>query len=307
MGRFRLLRRGAFGLTIFVVLIELGLRLVVAPPNTFMRPSADPALLYELTPGVHSGSGYFIRIPRFEVTSELGCRIDPTAALEAESPVDLLFLGDSFTFGDGVDGKDAFPAVVGRRLGLAASTANCGVPGFNLEQLERAAELHIPRLRPRVVVLALYDNDMDGAMQLQRFMPTSAAGRFALAHSRLFKIALFLRAVQHEDTFTPPRLPDEVARRLLSHIEELTAASGGRLFVAALLRPDHPLLAQVRALQIPIALAPGELFAEHLYIPHHGHWSVEGNGVTADWLTPEIGGFLANPGWTKPAETEEPR
>ena len=71
-----------------------------------------------------------------------------------------LCLGDSTTFGWGVEEDEAWPAVLGELLG--APTINGGVPGYSTHQ-GRIALAAALRLRPRTVVLAYLVRDAERA------------------------------------------------------------------------------------------------------------------------------------------------
>jgi lysophospholipase L1-like esterase len=82
-------------------------------------------------------------------------------SLESDKPR-VLFIGDSFTFGDYVDDDDTLPAQVGSRLGL--EVINAGVGGTTIVDqrhfLERALVL-----RPDVVVLVYFENDLNDLLE----------------------------------------------------------------------------------------------------------------------------------------------
>jgi SGNH hydrolase-like domain, acetyltransferase AlgX len=79
----------------------------------------------------------------------------------------IVAIGDSFTFGHGVEGEDAYPRVLERlldaRLPAGVQVVNAGVPGrwvdeYYLELRERSL-----RLDPNLVVVGLFvGNDIDG-------------------------------------------------------------------------------------------------------------------------------------------------
>jgi len=89
---------------------------------------------------------------RFRVSTDAaGRRVTQRAS---EAAPEVLFLGDSCTFGIPVDDREAFPALVGEMLGVQA--INAGVPGYSAFQgrvlLENLSE------RPRAVVIAFWMN-----------------------------------------------------------------------------------------------------------------------------------------------------
>jgi lysophospholipase L1-like esterase len=71
----------------------------------------------------------------------------------------VVALGDSFTFGWGVDGKDAWPAVLDRALAPRAEVANAGVCGFGVDQMRLLLDELLER-KPRVVLLSVIADDL---------------------------------------------------------------------------------------------------------------------------------------------------
>lgn len=82
-------------------------------------------------------------------------------------PTDLfriVFLGDSFTFGEGVRNEDIYPEVTARILrkgGRSIDASNLGVGGYNTSQSLRAMQLFGFDLQPDVVVLGYTLNDAE--------------------------------------------------------------------------------------------------------------------------------------------------
>ena len=109
----------------------------------FLRPHAT---------GTHLSREFFTHIR----ANAQGYRDDEwTAPTFGKSKV--LFLGDSFVFGWGVEQDQSFVS----RLEAEGrwSLYNAGIPGDGFRQYEARAELHIPQLKPDLVVLCTYAND----------------------------------------------------------------------------------------------------------------------------------------------------
>ena len=107
-----------------------------------------------------------VRIPQVphSVTYTIhGCRHpgDVRKLRLQQGSIQTLFIGDSFTFGRGVEDGEAFPAVYGKLTGTGARILNCGVygsgTGKQLRQLTRVSryEKHI-----RTLVYQIYGNDL---------------------------------------------------------------------------------------------------------------------------------------------------
>lgn len=71
----------------------------------------------------------------------------------------VLVLGDSSTFGWGVEDGEAWPAVLGRTLGEGFEVLNLGRPEAGPVDLVRVAEKALPLFAPDLVVLAIAQGD----------------------------------------------------------------------------------------------------------------------------------------------------
>lgn len=90
----------------------------------------------------------------------------------------LMFLGDSFTWGDYAEPhSEAFPSVV-RRAGYQVH--NLGIGGVGVRQYRAEAELYVPQLKPDVVCVMFYPgNDFEYEPPIRpgfpRYYPTDVA------------------------------------------------------------------------------------------------------------------------------------
>jgi lysophospholipase L1-like esterase len=111
-------------------------------------------------------------------------------------------IGDSLTAGTGATAEEAYPAALGRRLGL--EILNLGVPGSTtadgLEQLPETL-----RLRPRVVLLCLGGNDSLQRQPLTQTFSNLAAIVDELQRSGAFVVLVGVRSAsvldQHRRSF----------------------------------------------------------------------------------------------------------
>jgi hypothetical protein len=78
----------------------------------------------------------------------------------------IALVGDSFTFGNGVDWEDT----LGERLqshvealGRPAQVLNCGVPGYNAEHVALVARERVLPLQPDLLVYVFFANDMEAS------------------------------------------------------------------------------------------------------------------------------------------------
>lgn len=81
----------------------------------------------------------------------------------SEGPVDVVAIGDSFTFGYGVDYQDSWTALLEQNTGW--TVANLGQAGFGPQGELEILETEGLRLRPRLVVWQFFANDfLDAGM-----------------------------------------------------------------------------------------------------------------------------------------------
>ena len=158
-----------FGLAIGAVAAEITVR-IVAPQSV---------LLWRPGPFVADGDGYFRLRPghrgavtnrteydhEFEVNS-LGMRGGEPAA-GGEGACRLLAIGDSFTFGLGVEEADVFHQLATAELraaGGSLETMNGGIPAIGVPQAVRWLERHGLAAEPDLVLLAIFvGNDLRDA------------------------------------------------------------------------------------------------------------------------------------------------
>jgi lysophospholipase L1-like esterase len=94
-------------------------------------------------------------------TNSLGFR-DREFRLEKTAKIRMLALGDSFTFGYGVEAKQAWPKTLEAYLqtaGYDVEIANLGRPGGSPRDYAAIAEKTIPLLKPDLVIVAVLQGD----------------------------------------------------------------------------------------------------------------------------------------------------
>jgi hypothetical protein len=127
----------------------------------FIRPTTSAGLYYELIPS-HSARLLASQIN----TDAAGCRIDPEAPSPTGRPLPrIAVLGDSTSFGWGVEYRQSYPELVRSRvetrLGHPLEMRNYSVPGYNSEQELAAFLQKIVPSRPDLVILHHDPNDAD--------------------------------------------------------------------------------------------------------------------------------------------------
>ena len=152
------LRRGDFWLLMAsiafsLIIAEVALRILDAPISRFQlaqihQPS--PEIGWELIPGVSSmgntGATY--------TSNSKGCRDQEFPLQKSDGTLRILTLGDSFTFGMGVEAEDTYPKQLQQQLrqeGVTAEVINCGVIGHDLWQYRVTLDRRLPEYRPDLV------------------------------------------------------------------------------------------------------------------------------------------------------------
>jgi lysophospholipase L1-like esterase len=137
-------------LTIFVADKAVGLVLARVP--------AGPLLVFP----PHYRVSY--RTPEFAFTAEtnaVGIR-DREIDLNNKNGLRVIALGDSFTYGWGVEGAESWPKVLERLLNdkkQPAEVLNLGCPGTSVDAYATIAERAIPLLKPDLVIVGVLQGD----------------------------------------------------------------------------------------------------------------------------------------------------
>src|SRR5206468_4732249 len=171
---------------------ELAARLLPAPWLYPLDPPEDslmiehPVLGYALRPGVVEQWTRQHWSNRIEVNAD-GFRDDPLDQARAAS-LRVVAVGDSFTFGIGVEHGEAWPEVLERdlaqRTGRTTAVVNAGVAGYSARQMRLSALDLIGKMDPALVVAALYARSYwrvnepyavyGGALVMSRHLPQLA-------------------------------------------------------------------------------------------------------------------------------------
>ena len=144
-------------------MVESLLLFVVPPPIVWLDPQesyhVDPKVGHRLVPGQQS---YTHSFP--VVTNSYGMRDREFSAVPAPGVIRILCLGDSLTFGDGVAVEDTYPkqleARLGRKGAVRYEVINAGVPSYDTWQEVVYFEEWGWRLKPNMVVIGIYGNDV---------------------------------------------------------------------------------------------------------------------------------------------------
>jgi len=150
-----------------LLLLEGGLRLTMGnfAQSRILQRSDDPDVCLEVRPDTTLRyTGWRTRIaPTTFRTNRFGAR-GPDFAVPAEPGVlRIAAVGDSFTFGQGVEEDEAFGQVMARALqarGIPAEVLNFGVPGHSTPQEVALVRHKVLATQPDVVLLHVFVNDL---------------------------------------------------------------------------------------------------------------------------------------------------
>lgn len=161
------LRPLIFGCLIGLLVLEGGLRLIMGNfgQSRVMRRSADPDICLELVPGLELDyTGWLWRVPASHISiNEQGIRGPSYAEAKEPGSLRIAALGDSFTFGQGVEHEQSFPSVLGQELraqGVPTEVLNFGVPGHSTPQELAMAKARVAPLKPDLVLINVFVNDL---------------------------------------------------------------------------------------------------------------------------------------------------
>ncbi|MFC1755896.1 SGNH/GDSL hydrolase family protein [Patescibacteria group bacterium] len=148
---------------VLIILLEIGVRFADLPPWPFSTNIGMqiPSNVYSYTPTPnYMGTRTKLQSKYKIVIDELGLRNNHTGeVIFDESKTKVLFIGDSMTYGDGVNYDKSFPALVSNDK---YQTFNAGVLGYSsINTLLRLRDVG-PVIKPEIVVYSLYiGNDIN--------------------------------------------------------------------------------------------------------------------------------------------------
>jgi SGNH hydrolase-like domain, acetyltransferase AlgX len=159
----------AITLGLILALLEVGLRLFapqIVPPITGLF-TADPATAYRLAPGARVPFRFAEGSTTFVINSQ-GLRADHEIGPPAPGTTRLLNLGDSFTFGMGVNADQAFPALLNGKQaadGTRIDSVNAGVFGYGTDNEAAWLRTYGWSLSPKIVLVGFFvGNDVKDVM-----------------------------------------------------------------------------------------------------------------------------------------------
>jgi GDSL-like Lipase/Acylhydrolase family len=175
-----------------VAILEVMLRLFAPQPYIYPRYQYSERygqVLYPSTVMVAEAPGQW----RFTyTTSEYGFRA-PTVPVSSRYDLpNVVVIGDSYSFGIGVDDGQEYPAVLAQLLAGQANVVNLGVPGYGLTQEIRLYYEFGRSFEPAIVLLQFSNNDPDDNLFYR--VTDIEDGRFVFRRDR--SISPFLQSVK---------------------------------------------------------------------------------------------------------------
>lgn len=213
--------------------------------------------------------------------NSLGFRDRPWEISRSEETFRLLAIGDSFTFGMGVELEQSWPKVLERDLrerGMNVEIANLGSPGASPADYSKTAARAIPLLKPDMVLIAILQGDdlaqtihQDSAREATKNNPLyNTLGRAGTA----LTAALFpnTTALLHKSAAEPPHfksraciLEDIWKEQAAAMVRDLTDEKKARFAVMGKTVKDMFLQGHLNPGIVSIALADPHYFARTLH------------------------------------------
>lgn len=188
--------------------IEALLRIADYHPDSYMVPRFYTDLPGDLEPNQRMREVFYEKVPYLFSTNSQGFRgIREISRTKSDSTIRILCLGDSFTFGFGVDDRDAYPELLRKELelrypGIHFEVINAGMPLFGiLDEMDYYLQKGCA-LRPDLVILQFFTNDLQDLTRIPSFreaarMEPARSTRSPLSRllswSRLFQVLSSLR------------------------------------------------------------------------------------------------------------------
>ena len=288
------------------------------------RPISYSFDAYDRTKGWTLRPGRWSLGPRTVTANSRGIRGGDEHAQEKPAGVRrIVVIGDSFTFGEGVDDQDTFPSQLQARLGTGVEVINLGVHGYGHDQMLIRLREEGLRYAPDLVVLGYYADDvarnvlsfrdyakprfvLRGESLVLTGSPVPTPGR-ALAREAIRPHLPELVAMAWRRLRPPPRPSPEGLRLMAAIVDEMrrvSASQGARFLIVDLPPTDEialpgevgPSEAAVvdyaRRRGVPICRTRAELRRRLDGRPVRGlrgHYDAEAQGDVADILAACIG------------------
>jgi len=305
--------RWPVSLLAMLVVLEVLAGQFVARPNRILRPSRDPELIYESTPGTWLGHAKadVWRAPLYVVLDlihlgdptrpvasppppgytlyridQAGCRAPSTRPIPETSEV--VVLGSSQGFGMLVPAEDTVSAMLQTQLrarGFAGvSVGNCGVIGQHIVQTFRTAELVRPVKQPRLMVMLVRPWHLTEQFDYTRVLvPRSRVWKWLIDRSNLARLMFYVH--NRERGASPPVPRAQLTAKIDQYLRNMQASNVRSLFF--LLDDATPgceafpdLMAQLRERGVPVERIWTPRGPNSYFVDRDRHWSRRGAELT---------------------------
>ena len=333
---------------LLLLLLEGGLRLFWPHADRLETSDGAPFAVRDAALGyrLHPAITVVHRAPEFTAryrTDALGLRDGPWRAAGGDSAARprVLLVGDSFTFGHGLDDGATWAALLAAGLragGASVDVVNAGVPGYSTANEAAWLERLLPRLRPDAVVLAFLPNDLagneagiaaeDGAAGegggLGGLHVVRAARRLAFTSDALY-VRLYLATGRRSLASAPGLAGAGATQAAFGRVARACQRTGAQLAVVSIPQRFGVLYEQSGAREPGVDVRAADRFLATLvtgtgaawwpafdtlraasrtgerYFPLDGHLNPDGARVLAAFLVPRVRGLLAAPAAPPPA------
>ncbi|MDP3920149.1 MAG: hypothetical protein Q8R76_05020 [Candidatus Omnitrophota bacterium] len=168
----------AISTLIFILFLEIAFRIFPSPARSeflnhqfnIRHPSSQPTFGKHPTLGEWNipGSQAVVKRREYEMTVGIntkGLRNPETPYEKSPSRYRILFLGDSFTYGTGVEEHQTFVAGVNKKIAAYGEAINGGAPGSSTADEFRFLQSEGIKYSPDSVVLCFFQNDIQDNFQ----------------------------------------------------------------------------------------------------------------------------------------------
>lgn len=187
-----------------LAMIEITLRIWDAPitQGRFLQiHRASPVFAWDLEPG---SAGYGALGEYYEINSA-GFRDSRDLPAKDDDGYRIVAIGDSFTFGMGVDLEDSYPKQLETILAsenIPAEVINAGIIGHNMWQHIEVLKNKVLPYRPDLIILGIFEDDLHESERPLRATVDGYqgnnpfSGKFAELHTNRFYLQNFLANVE---------------------------------------------------------------------------------------------------------------
>lgn len=156
------MRKVMLAMVVFVTSIEIASRMMFGnyAQSALVERTVDPNLCMVLAPNQQlTYTGWYRKVPTTVMESdEYGSRGFIKSVQYQEDVKNIFMIGDSFTYGQGVNIEDALPTLVDAKLGDGVRVWNFGVPGRNFYQMPAEVQ-RLAAFKPDLILVNLFIND----------------------------------------------------------------------------------------------------------------------------------------------------